>query len=567
MKNLKNLSRRALSLLLSLVMCLGLVNLPALAADEVTTPEDPEYKPACQHGNYTYKENGCEGEDGHVKSCTDCGEYTKEPHTYVDGKCEYCGHDMPKPEHKHELEFHKGYDATCTEPGSRDYYCCSDPSCGETFLDGEGKTEAMKEDLTIPALGHDFSEYEKNDEKTHTYKCNRCFETRDYDHVLSRHTILKQPTCTEPGLEEFVCKDENCNWTSKNEVPALGHDLMYCPGKDATCIEAGTKKSWVCNRVVDGEVCNAHFADENGTILVNNKEDLTIPTLDADYSGQKWEPCTDTQHKRVCKNCSGVADKHTEYAAHTWGEWETVKEATTTEEGQEKHACTDCGYEETRNTQKLVNPGTGNEGGNPATRYTLTIKYQYADGTEAAEQYSQEFESGASYSVPSPAVTGFSPDVTQVMGNLDSDMTVTVIYSPVVDIDNGNPPPLTETPENKDPIVSGPSETDIPDEETPATEIPEEEPPLVEIPEEEPPLVEMPTEEAPVPVEDLPDEQPPLADIPEEETTLIDIPEENVPMVGVPQTGDISLAWYAVAVLSACGLAALTLKKREGEEE
>ena len=31
-------------------------------------------------------------------------------------------------------------------------------------------------------------------------------------------------------------------------------------------------------------------------------------------------------------------------------------------------------------------------------------------------------------------------------------------------------------------------------------------------------------------------------------------------MVGIPQTGDFSMVWYAVAILSALGLAVLALK-------
>ena len=46
----------------------------------------------------------------------------------------------------------------------------------------------------------------------------------------------------------------------------------------------------------------------------------------------------------------------------------------------------------------------------------------------------------------------------------------------------------------------------------------------------------------------------------------VEIPEDPVPMVGIPQTGDFSMAWCVTALLSALGLAVLTLKKREDEE-
>ena len=50
----------------------------------------------------------------------------------------------------------------------------------------------------------------------------------------------------------------------------------------------------------------------------------------------------------------------------------------------------------------------------------------------------------------------------------------------------------------------------------------------------------------------------------EEEPEQVEIPDEEVPLADVPETGDVSAMWYAVTLLSACGLAVLhILKKRE----
>lgn len=71
-------------------------------------------------------------------------------------------------------------------------------------------------------------------------------------------------------------------------------------------------------------------------------------------------------------------------------------------------------------------------------------------------------------------------------------------------------------------------------------------PPEEEIPELEIPLAEMPIDE-----------------MPEEE---IELDEPDIPLADIPATGDISLAWYAVASLSACGLAALSVSKKKEQE-
>ena len=67
------------------------------------------------------------------------------------------------------------------------------------------------------------------------------------------------------------------------------------------------------------------------------------------------------------------------------------------------------------------------------------------------------------------------------------------------------------------------------------------------------PLVEEPDVE-------IPDEDVPLADIPEEDVEILD---EDVPLANVPKTGDISLMWYLTTLLSACGLAFLSLRKKD----
>ena len=68
---------------------------------------------------------------------------------------------------------------------------------------------------------------------------------------------------------------------------------------------------------------------------------------------------------------------------------------------------------------------------------------------------------------------------------------------------------------------------------------------------------------APPPEEEITEPEVPLAPPPEEE---VEIPDDPVPLADVPATGDISILWYAAAVMSACGLALLNLFKKKTEE-
>ena len=63
------------------------------------------------------------------------------------------------------------------------------------------------------------------------------------------------------------------------------------------------------------------------------------------------------------------------------------------------------------------------------TEYTLTILYQYADGTTAAETYTATLNTGGAYSVVSPVIEGYRTDLTIVEGIMPArNVTVTVIY-------------------------------------------------------------------------------------------------------------------------------------------
>ena len=60
---------------------------------------------------------------------------------------------------------------------------------------------------------------------------------------------------------------------------------------------------------------------------------------------------------------------------------------------------------------------------------------------------------------------------------------------------------------------------------------------------------------------EIPNEDVPLMVADDEEE--IEIPDEDVPLSDVPKTGDSSPLWYLSALLSACGLSALSLKKKK----
>ena len=121
----------------------------------------------------------------------------------------------------------------------------------------------------------------------------------------------------------------------------------------------------------------------------------------------------------------------------------------------------------------------------------------------------------------------------------------------VTDPDDTTPPVVTDPDDTTPPVVTDPDDTDT-DTNVPEEEVPLVEAPVVDVPEEEVPLAE-------APVVDIPEDEVPLVEAPAE----VEIEDDEVPLAAVPQTGDISALWYVVTLLSACGLAVLTLRRKE----
>ncbi|MDE6557718.1 MAG: hypothetical protein K2K39_01280, partial [Clostridia bacterium] len=102
-------------------------------------------------------------------------------------------------------------------------------TCGHDVKDSNAAHEWNDGEITTPASC--------TEEGVKTYACTVCGKTRTESvdkiaHDLESHEA-KTPTCTEKGWDEYVtCK--NCDYTTKTELPALGHDWATEWSKDET---------------------------------------------------------------------------------------------------------------------------------------------------------------------------------------------------------------------------------------------------------------------------------------------------------------------------------------------
>lgn len=137
------------------------------------------------------------------------------------------------------------------------------------------------------------------------------------------------------GLVNTIGDNTELWYYSKGLLQKIVHGKNVCTKKeigrkDATCTEDGWVK-YECTYESDRYATAPEHTDEWTE---------TIPAL-----GHDWKDNGDANH---------ICDRDHVTAAHTYGEWTTVKEATCTAAGQKQHTCTECGHVETE-----VIPATG----------------------------------------------------------------------------------------------------------------------------------------------------------------------------------------------------------------
>ena len=137
------------------------------------------------------------------------------------------------------------------------------------------------------------------------------------------------------GLVNTIGDNTELWYSAHGRLQKIVHGKNVCTKKeigrkDATCTEDGWVK-YGCTYESDRHATAPEHIDEWTE---------TIPAL-----GHDWKDNGDANH---------ICDRDHVTAAHTYGEWTTVKEATCTAAGQKQHTCTECGHVETE-----VIPATG----------------------------------------------------------------------------------------------------------------------------------------------------------------------------------------------------------------
>lgn len=267
--------------------------------------------------------------------------------------CSICGaaYGTTDPNH-HDLTHHDGTAATCTRPGSLEYWQCSD--CHKLFADA-GATQPIT-DTVIPA--------------TH--------------HANARRTAGDPATCTQDGCAAYwYCPDcasyfadadgkldESKTYTGPEDFyqEAMGHSFThYVYDNNATYDDDGTEtaqcdhgcgltdtRTKVGSKLIDEAAPAVEGVTDGGTYCLTAEITVTDPNLESvTLNGQ---PVELVDGKLTVSAAEGVqtltaTDRFgntvtvtfTVNAQHTEGEGKITTPATTEREGVKTYACTVCG--------------------------------------------------------------------------------------------------------------------------------------------------------------------------------------------------------------------------------
>ncbi len=204
----------------------------------------------------------------------------------------------------HQLVLMPASPATCTAAGnSQPYYKCTE--CGRLFHDAEGTQPALTSDIMdIPALGHNWGEWEETTEATCTTAgeltrtCSRCGETETQaiaalGHAWGEWEDVTPATCTTAGEQQRTCS--RCNETETQTVAALGHNWgAAVSNNDGThtytcgrCSETETEDCTFDQHVEGGVVTNT--CTECGySVSEQAIGELTVDTWDFEEGSTGW---------------------------------------------------------------------------------------------------------------------------------------------------------------------------------------------------------------------------------------------------------------------------------------
>ena len=261
--------------------------------------------------NHTYGSWEKNTAENHKHTCKVCGNVDTAAHTWDNGKVTKA--------------------ATCKDTGEKLYTCTA---CGEA------KTEAIAK-----TNNHTYGSWEKNTAENHKHTCKVCGNVETAAHTWDNGKVTVKPTSTTKGQTVYTCT--LCGETKTVET-AYSHSHSYGIKWHYDnnmhwheCTGCGSKQTPRAHTFGEAKIITP--ATHTSTGKAEYKCTVCGATVEkeiakiTEHNFGEWSAFDGEKHVRSCE----CGEK--EYASHTAGEWETVKEATYTSTGEKVRKCTVCG--------------------------------------------------------------------------------------------------------------------------------------------------------------------------------------------------------------------------------
>lgn len=169
------------------------------------------------------------------------------------------------------------------------------------------------------------------------------------NHTFGEWEVTKAATCTEAGSQVHAC--EKCSYQETETIPAKGHSYSTDWASDASghwhaCTVCGDKGNYAGHQLTEWitakePTCTELGEEKRSCSTCGYEETREIAKLEHEV-GDEWESDAD-HHWKDCIHCGeSVIDD-----SHDYGDWTVTKQPTCTEDGEQKHSCQTCGWEET----------------------------------------------------------------------------------------------------------------------------------------------------------------------------------------------------------------------------
>lgn len=197
-------------------------------------------------------------------------------------------------------------------------------------------------------------------ESTHEHKYADAYTCHDRTCTVEGCGHVEKATTAHKFADEFTCHDRTCTDCGSVEKATTAHkfeDEFTC--HDRTCTDCGsvekatTEHSWGEWVTVREPSCTEKGVQTRECDNCGDTETTDLPANGHTYADEF------TCHDRICtvEDCGHIEKATT---AHTFGEWQIVKEPTCAEEGLRERICSVCGDKE---SEKIATKHTFGEDG------------------------------------------------------------------------------------------------------------------------------------------------------------------------------------------------------------